>query len=109
MYDKVYQILVKETGDYITSAILSFLYHTIYKGSWDNVEQTELQEHFAIGKKQLTRILNQLQNDGFLTYKGGFKRNLHTTFFNIQPKTIQLITQQENEIKNKSKKNSGNK
>lgn len=108
MYDKVYQILVIETGDYIAAAILSFLYQTVYKRTWDNVEQTELQTHFGIGKKQLTRILTLLQDNGYIKYQGGFKRNLHTTFFIIKPKTIQLITQAEEELKNKSK-NSGNK
>lgn len=107
MYDKVYNNLTQATGDYIAAAILSFLYQTIYRGTWDNVEQTELQEHFAIGKKQLTRILNQLQDNGYITYKGGYKRNLHTTYFTIQHKTIQLINQAEEELKNKSKKNSG--
>lgn len=108
MYDKVYQILVSETGDYIAAAILSFLYQTVYKGKWDNIEQTELMAHFAIGKKQLTRILTILQDDGYITYQGGYKRNLHTTYYAIQPKTIQLITAAEEELKNKSK-NSGNK
>ena len=106
MYDKVYQILVSETGDYTAAAILSFLYQTVYKGTWDNVEQTELMAHFGIGKKQLTRILTLLQDNGYIKYQGGYKRNLHTTYYTIQAKTIQLITQAEEELKNKSK-NSG--
>ena len=108
MYDKVYNNLVQSTGDYTAAAILSFLYHTVYKGTWDNIEQTELMAHFSISKKQLTRILNQLQDDGYITFNGGYKRNLHTTYYTIQAKTIQLITAAEEELKNKSK-NSGNK
>lgn len=108
MYDKVYQILVSETGDYTAAAILSFLYQTVYKGTWDNIGQTELMTHFAIGKKPLTRLLNLLQDNGYITYKADWKRNLHTTYYTIKPKTIQLINQAEQELKNKSK-NSGNK
>lgn len=109
MYDKVYNNLVQATGDYLAAAILSFLYQVIYKGKWDNVEQTELMAHFSIGKKQLTRILTILQDDGYITYQGGYKRNLHTTYYTIKPKTIQLINQAEEELKNKTKKYSDNK
>jgi hypothetical protein len=104
-YEIVHLVFLNECGQR-KGMLLSFLYNVVSSGksNWAQTTIADILSYKAI--KTIHRDLKWLQDKGFIAYSKIHRGYLHLTHFELSDKTLNLISDNSKELKNKPSKES---